>query len=301
MIAMIVITAPTSDIGSQTLRLLLESTTAGDEELRVIARDPAKLSIQVRERAEVVVGSHSEAGVVDQAFAGADAVFWLVPPDPAAPSLEAAYSGFTEPAARAFTTHQVGHVVGISALGQGTAVANRAGLVTASLAMNDLIARTGVAYRALANPSFMDNTLRQVQQIRDHGILTNTLAPDRKVPTVATRDIAAVAARLLLDRSWTGVGTVPVLGPEDLAHDDMAHILSEVLGSPVRYERQSLDDLEARLTGHGMGNAFVQGMVDMMRAKDEGLDNGAVRTTETASPTSFRQWCEEVLKPAPQA
>ena len=130
--------------------------------------------------------------------------------------------------------------------------------------MDDLIASTGVAYRALANPSFMDNTLRQAQQIRDHGVFTNTLAPDRKVPTVATRDIAAVAARLLLDRSWTGVGTVPVLGPEDLSHNDMARILSEVLGWPVRYQRQSLDDFEARLTrrdgqslraGHGRHDA----------------------------------------------
>ena len=295
---MIVITAPTSDIGSQVLRTLLESITLGDEELRVIARDPSQLSAQVRQRVDVVAGSHGDADVVDQAFADADAVFWLVPPNPTAPSLEAAFSGFTEPAAKAFVKHQIGHVVGISALGRGTPVAERAGLVTASLAMDDLIASTGVAYRALANPSFMDNTLRQVQQIRDHGVFTNTLAPDRKAPTAATRDIAAVAARLLLDRSWTGVGAFPVLGPEDLSHDDMARIMSEVLGLPVRYQRQSLDDLGARLTGHGMGDAFVQGMVDMMRAKEEGLDNGVDRTTETASPTSFRQWCEEVLKPA---
>jgi uncharacterized protein YbjT (DUF2867 family) len=298
---MIVITTPTGDIGSHVLHTLLESTTPGDEELRVIARDPAKLSAQVRERVDVVVGSHGDADVVDQAFAGADAVFWLVPPNPTAPSLEAAFSGFTEPAARAFASHQVGHVVGISALGRGTPLAERAGLVTASFAMDDLIASTGVAYRALANPSFMDNTLRQVGQIRDHGVLVNTLAPDHKAPTAATRDIAAVAARLLLDRSWTGVGTVPVLGPEDLSHDDMARILSEVLGSPVRYQRESLDDVSARLTGFGMGEAFVQGMVDMMRAKEEGLDNGVARTAETASPTSFRQWCEEVLKPALRA
>jgi hypothetical protein len=56
-------------------------------------------------------------------------------------------------------------VVGISALGRGV-VAN-AGYVTASLAMDDLIAGTGVAYRALTMPSFMDNTLRQVEPIRD--------------------------------------------------------------------------------------------------------------------------------------
>jgi hypothetical protein len=43
---------------------------------------------------------------------------------------------------------------------------------------------------------------------------------------------------------------------------------------------------------------MAQGMVDMMTAKDDGLDNGETRTAENSSPTSFRQWCEQVLKPA---
>jgi hypothetical protein len=78
----------------------------------------------------------------------------------------------------------------------------------------------------------------------------------------------------------------------------MARTVSDVLGRPVRYQRQSLEDVGAALAGYGMGDAFVRGMVDMMRAKDEGLDNGVPRTPETASPTTFRQWCEQVLKPA---
>jgi hypothetical protein len=36
----------------------------------------------------------------------------------------------------------------------------------------------------------------------------------------------------------------------------------------------------------------------MMTAKDRGLDNAEPRTSESSTPTSFRQWCEEVLKPA---
>jgi uncharacterized protein YbjT (DUF2867 family) len=295
---MIVITTPTGDIGSQVLDALLGSAPSHREELRVIARDPAKLPDPVHDRVDVVPGSHEDADVVDRAFAGADAVFWLVPPDPRAASLQVAYSGFTRAAAKAFTARGVGHVVGVSALGRGTPVVDRAGLVTASLAMDDLIASTGVAYRALANPSFMDNLLRQVDVIRDRGVFTDTVAADRKAPTAATRDIAAVAARLVLDRSWTGVGSVPVLGPEDLSSDEMARIVSEVLGRPVRYQRQSLEDFGATLAGYGMGDAFVQGMVDMMRAKDEGLDNGVPRTPETTSPTTFRQWCEQVLTPA---
>ncbi|RZT86300.1 uncharacterized protein YbjT (DUF2867 family) [Pseudonocardia sediminis] len=293
---MLVITTPTGDIGSQVLTRVLE--TAPSEEVRVVVRDPARLPAPVRDRVEVVAGSHGDADVVDRAFDGADAVFWLVPPDSQAPSLDVAYSGFTRAAAKAFTVHGVSHVVGVSALGRGTPVADRAGLVTASLAMDDLIAATGVAYRALANPTFMDNLLRQIASIRDDGVFTDTQAPDRRAPSAATRDIAAVAVDLLLDRSWTGAGSVAVLGPEDLSQEDMARIMTEVLGRPVRYRREPLENLAARLTGFGAGEAFARGMVDMMRAKDEGLDDGVARTPDTASPTTFRQWCEDVLRPA---
>ena len=295
---MIVITTPTGDIGRQVLGLLLQSAPDAGDKLRVIVRDPARLPAAVRDRVDVVTGSHSEAGVVRRAFAGADAVFWVVPPDSQAPSLEAAYSGFTRAAAEAFTACGVGHVVGVSALGRGTPVAGRAGLVTASLAMDDLIAGTGVAYRALANPSFMDNLLRETDSIRDQGVFTGTEPAGRAAPAAATRDIAAVAARLLRDRSWTGTGSVPVLGPEDLSPDDMAAIMSDVLGWPVRYQRQSLEDLGAAMARYGAGAAFARGMVDMMRAKAEGLDDGVPRTPQTASPTTFRQWCQEVLRPA---
>ncbi|WAZ19154.1 NAD(P)H-binding protein [Streptomyces cinnabarinus] len=298
---MIVITTPTGRIGSRLLDLLLNETSGRDEELRVIVRDPDKLPGTVRNHVDVITGSHGDAEVIDRAFADADAVFWVAPVDRRAPSVEAAYSGFTRAAAKALTKYRVGHVVGVSALGRGTAVAGHAGLVTASLAMDDLIASTGVAYRALANPSFMDNLLWQTDSIRDDGVFVDTVAADRKAPMAATQDIAAAAAHLVLDRSWTGTGEVPVLGPENLSADDMARTLSDVLGRPVRYERQTYDALRAALAGQGAGEAFVEGYVDMMRSKDEGLDDGVPRSPGAVSPTSFRQWCEEVLTPAIRA
>ncbi len=106
--------------------------------------------------------------------------------------------------------------------------------------------------------------------------------------------------RLLLDRTWTGTGEVPVLGPEDLTATDRARIASEVLGRPVRYEQVSLEDYAAVFTSRGVPEAFTSGMVDMMRARNEGLDEGVSRTdAETfVGTTSFRTWCEEVLRPA---
>ena len=38
-------------------------------------------------------------------------------------------------------------------------------------------------------------------------------------------------------------------------------------------------------------------MTDMAAAKNEGLDNAELRTSENTTPTSFRQWCESELKP----
>jgi hypothetical protein len=43
---------------------------------------------------------------------------------------------------------------------------------------------------------------------------------------------------------------------------------------------------------------MAKGMVDMMAAKNEGLDNMEPRTPQSTTPTSFRLWCVEVLKPA---
>ena len=291
---MIVITAPTGLIGHQ----VLDNVLGRGEPVRVIVRDPSRLPAQARERVEVVQGSHGETNVVDRAFAGADAVFWLVPPDPHADSVEAAYVEFTRPACDAFKRHEVGRVVGISALGRGTAVAGHAGLVTASLAMDDLIASSGVSCRALTMPSFMDNLLRQVAPIRNRGVFSTPISGDRRLPTCATRDIAATAARLLLDDSWRGPGHVAVLGPEDLSFNDIAQIMSEVLDQPVRYQQIPAEALKDRLTGAGMSEAMAQATVDMMVAKDQGLDNAEPRTPESTTPTSFRQWCEEVLKPA---
>lgn len=127
------------------------------------------------------------------------------------------------------------------------------------------------------------------------------IAGDRKLPTCATRDIASVAADLLLDHSWSGQDSVPVLGPEDLSFDDMAHIMSEVLCTPVRFQQIPGEAYKANMTGFGMSDAMAQGLLDIAVAKDNGLDNDVARTPQSTTPTTFRQWCEEVLKPAVQA
>jgi uncharacterized protein YbjT (DUF2867 family) len=290
---MIVITAPTANIGHQVLSHVLDAGA----QIRVIVRDASKLTETVRNRVEVIEGSHGDADVVDRAFTGADTLFWLVPPNPTAKTVDEAYVDFTRPAAEAWKRHGFKRVVDISALGRGTPQAETAGLVTSSLRMDDLIVRTGVAFRALTNPSFMDNIARQAASIREKNTFLLPFDGDKKMPAAATRDIAAVASRLLLDMSWDGVEEVSVLGPDDLSSNDMAAIMSDVLGRPIRYQKISFETHKSAFLGYGMSEAMAQGMSDMYRAKNEGLDNAEPRTAGNTTPTSFRQWCEEELKP----
>jgi len=291
---MIVVTAPTGNIGHRVLSYLVEARAP----TRVIVRNASKLSESVRSRVEVVEGSHGDADIVDRAFAGADTLFWLATPNPKARAVDEAYVDFTRPAVGALRRHGVKRVVSITALGRGTPLADKAGLVTSSLRMDDLIASTGVAFRAITNPSFMDNIARQAVPIREKGAFSLPFDGDKKMPAAAARDIAATAAPLLLDTRWTGIGCAAVLGPADLSLNEMAAIMSDVLGKLIRYQQISFDTYKAGFVGRGMSDAMAQGMTDMARAKNEGLDNAEPRTPENTTPTSFRQWCEEELKPA---
>jgi uncharacterized protein YbjT (DUF2867 family) len=288
---MIVITAPTGQIG----RHLLDDVLDEAEKIRVIVRDPARLPARVRERVDVVQGSHDDPGVVTEALAGADSVFWLIPPNPRAESVPSHIIDFVRPLCAAIVGQGVQRVVAVSTLGRG--FTRNAGQVSATYAMDDLVESTGVHYRSLCPPSFMENLLRQVAAIRDQGTFFSPMSGDRRFLTCAARDIAASAATLLLDGSWTGQDGVPVVGPDLLSFDEMAQIMTEVLQRPVRFQQISAEAYKATLLRSGMSEAWAQGVLDIETATDRGAYNSGPVPGPSA-PTSFRQWCEEVLKPA---
>jgi uncharacterized protein YbjT (DUF2867 family) len=144
----------------------------------------------------------------------------------------------------------------------------------------------------------MDNIARQAESIKNRGMFFSPITGDRKLPSVATRDVAAAASLLLLDESWSGVGEVPLLGREDLSFNDMAEIISEVLGKQVQFARTTFEAYKDMFVGLGMSDAMAQGMTDMAWAKNEGLDNAVRRTPGNSTPTSFREWCEETFMQA---
>ncbi len=293
---MIVVTTPTGKIGSELVPRLL----AAGEKVRVIARDPAKLSPQFLDKVDVTKGSADDPGVLSTAFEGAEAVFLVVPFPFNVQDVVKHYARFMRPAAEAIKRRAVRRLVFVSGLRQVAASAAAESSLSSSLSteIEDTIADAGSDYRVLWCAGFMENLLAQIEPLRRHCAFSLAARPDVKAPLVAARDIAATAARLLLDRSWKGRGGVAVMGPEDLSYNDMAQTMSEVLGKPIRFQPISEDAFMTRFVQAGGSQAVAQWLVQM-RADSEKNPHGSItRTAENTTPSSFREWCKEVLKPA---
>lgn len=67
---------------------------------------------------------------------------------------------------------------------------------------------------------------------------------------------------------------------------------------PIRFQQVSGEAYKARMTGYGMSDASAEALVDLLAEIDQGIDNAEPRTPRSTTPTTFRQWREDVLRPA---
>jgi uncharacterized protein YbjT (DUF2867 family) len=290
---MIVVTTPTGHIGSRLAQILAER----EEPLRVIARDPSRLAPLVQERAEVFAGSHADPAVLDAALAGADAYFLIVPPDSQADSVMDHYVEYGQQARAAVERNRVGHVVLISTMGDGD---ESAGHLSAAQATESVVAGSGAAVRAIAPPFFLENLLGQAEALRG-GVLALPGEPDRVLPVVATDDLAARAADLLTDRSWSGVELVPISSSDALTPVGIAETIAKALGREVAFKQITSQEYGEMLRGFGLSGAWADGLVEMAVAQNAGFYDSELDAARGAAPTTLASWCAEHLRPTVDA
>lgn len=123
---------------------------------------------------------------------------------------------------------------------------------------------------------------------------------DKELLVVATPDIAQAAVKVLTDPTWTGQDIIPVVSPDHLTPNQIAEVLSDVLGKEIRYQQVSTDDYAATLSQHGLSPAWFKGLVDMADAQNDGIYYVQQRDESDVAPTTLRAWAERVLAPAVQ-
>jgi NAD(P)H dehydrogenase (quinone) len=128
-----------------------------------------------------------------------------------------------------------------------------------------------------------------------------TFCEDRRVGWIALNDVAAVAATALREGPARHGGQDYWLSTEALSGPEVAAILTEVLGTPIRCDVKGPDDLKALLAHpqSTMEPNYGAAVVEYMRQVVDGRMGyiGTVRDDVpfvTGRPsTSFRQWTTE--------
>jgi uncharacterized protein YbjT (DUF2867 family) len=286
----IVITTPTGNIGKHALQQLLQAGA----DVSVIVRQPEKLSDSIRSRVKVHQGSLTDAAVVTKAFQGAKAALWLTPPNFTHPDVAAYHDELGAVAATAIRESRIPYVVNVSSAGAQLENAGPiSGLASIERQMN-AVAENIVHLR----PSFfMENFLQQIEPIRNAGAIYEPLPGDLPYPLIATRDIGAVAARLLVGTNWSGHQTRGLHGAADLTFADAAKILSDSIGKPVKYVQITPDQAYQAFLGVGASPGFAKGLVEMYQALSKPNAIAEPRTPETTTQTTLREWSDDVFRP----
>ena len=288
----IAITTPTGHIGSALVRQLLD---AGRRDLVLLLRDASRLDPDVRDAVETREGALQDADYVRQATEGADALFWLSPNDWTTPSLFGWYQTLAESATGAVEANGIGHVVHLSS--DGAQNRDDHGPVSGLGRIEEALDQTDAAVRHLRPGFFFENFEAQIPPIADAGAVFFPKPPETTTGMIATADIAARAADLLADLSWSGRGVVPLLGPEDLSYAQAAEILSGALDRPVAAQQVPPAALREQIAGMGASDEWADGMVTLYTRIGTPGYSGAERAPESTTPTPLADWARQSLRP----
>ena len=281
---MYAITGVTGQVGGAVARALRAQGAA----VRAIVRDAAKGEAWRALGCEVALAGHDDEAALARAFAGADGVFLMMPPDydpaPGFPQIHALAARFRG----AVESARPGRVLFLSTVGAHVAEPN---LLNNARLMEQALGQLPLPVAFLRPAWFMENAAWDLPGARD-GLIRSFLQPaDHRIPMVSTQDIGAVAAELL-HSGWHGRLVQELAGPAHYGAEDIAQAYAAVLGHAVRTEAVPREQWEALFRQQGarhpqprmrMLDGFNEGWIDF---------EGTPRRAQTSLQTALRRIVE---------
>jgi len=273
----IVVTGATGTVGRAVVEQLVEEAA------------PVVAAVRDPERARSALGAtpavrfdFEDPSTYDETFRGAEKLFLVRPP-----AIAAVWQSIF-PALRAAQAAGVRHVVFLSLLGaeQNPFVPHR---------WIEWYLQALIMDWTFLRPSFFMQNLSTTHraEIRDGGEIF-VPAGDGRTSFIDARDVAAVAGHVLTTDGHAHAAYA-LTGAEALTYAEVARILTDVLGRPIRYRDPSVLDFVRRHLGE-RPLGFVLVMAGIYLTARFGL--AAWRTPDVQRllgrpPTSFRQFVED--------
>jgi len=288
---MYVITGATGNTGKR----IAESLLAEGKEVVAIGREEERLKSLIDKGAKVAVGELEDTQFLSETFAGATAVYALIPPKW---DLQEDWRTFQHRVGQSITTAiknaNVKNVVVLSS--NGAQLPEGAGPVTGLYEFEqNLQSIDGLNIMSLRAGYFMQNLFANIGMIKNMGFFGYSLNADVKTPIVHTNDIADVATKYLLSLDFKGFNCVFVSGERDLTMPEVAKALGEAIDKPdLKYVPFPKADAKAGMMQAGIPETIAEGYGELF----ESLNNGQYlndygRTPQNTTPTSIEDFAKE--------
>jgi uncharacterized protein YbjT (DUF2867 family) len=274
---------------------------AREQKVRVVGRNSAHLQPLVSKGAEAFIADITDAGALTKAFQQADSAYVMIPPNLTSNDPLGHANRVSDAIATAVQNAGTKNVVALSSLGaelpSGTGPV--VGLRNLEQKLNQ-IGSANVLYLRAAY--FMENTLPQAIVVRRMGNAAGPLHPDLRIPLIATRDIGAIAADVLLHPSIHGKQVRELHGQRDLTYTEVTAAIGKAIGKPdLKYVQLTGDQFRGALVQMGMSEQLAALLVEMTDALNSGkLHPLESRTPQNTTPTSYETFVAESFMPAYQ-
>jgi len=226
---MYVVAGVTGHTGS----VVAESLLQQGKPITVIVRSEEKARPWISKGAKAVLGSLEDADALTRALSGAAGAYLLTPPNIHAVDFVEERHQLTHSIARAVKNSGIEHVVVLSSI--GAQHASGTGLIVGSHITESALGSAAKNLTVIRAGFFLENWEPALGAVQANGVLPTPLTPDRKIPMLATQDIGRVVAESLLSPA-RGRRIIELAGPRDYSPEDIASVLSSLLGREVRVQ-----------------------------------------------------------------
>ncbi len=165
------------------------------------------------------------------------------------------------------------------------------------LRVEEQLFEAGLPCTILQPAAYMQNVLAHRRGIVEEGVYPIPYGVETRLATVDLEDVAEVAARVLTEDGHLGA-TYELCGAENLRQTQVAAVLGEVLGRPVRAVSVPLDAWRAQARTGGLDEARCETLAAMFRYYDRHGFTGnpnVLRWLLGREPTSFRDFAARTL------
>ena len=278
---MILVTGATGNVGREVVNLLL----VDGQEVAAVTRNPAAAALPGGAR--VVGGDPSHPQTLTSALRGVEAV--LISPR----ALGDATAGAATAELLTLAAEQgVERVVALSAVTVQYAAGYRR-FADAFKEVEDAVKASGLQWTFLRSADYAANTLAWAPQIRSASVVRGAYG-DAATSTIHERDVAAVAARALVNPAHAGHSYM-LTGPQSLTQRDKVRLIGEAIGKELSFEELPPEQLRQAMLAQGLPEDVPDRLLGSLAdyAKQPGPSSDTVEQVLSRPALTFAEWAAE--------